>query len=316
MALGKTTPLHFGQGRRRRIQEQNEARDAFEAGMEDYRTRGAELAGTNVFADAKNVFAGAENVFAGAENKFANLENTFEDLRIDTTGAELAGSQFAQSQADTLAAVGAGVGGSGFGALTSSSARQAAQQAAQTRADLNRQAQANQMAQAQGAANVQMASAQGAADAQRMQMEGAAQQQQMILGGAAAAQQMRLQGAENALQRELSQMETQLGMDASRLQAANEARQQNTQMWMNLAGDVLSTAGTIASDRSIKQDIKLIGKSNSGINIYSFKYKDKKYGTGTYQGVMSDEVPSYAVVNNGEHDLVDYSLIDVEFKKL
>lgn len=241
MALGKTTPLHFGKGRRRRIKEQQDAQAAFDTQMGDYKNFNA---GQNVYGNVKNVYAGAENVFAGAENKFANLENTFEDLRIDTTGAELAGAQFAQSQADTLAAVGAGVGGSGFGALNSSSARQAAQQAAQTRADLNQQAAGNQMAQAQGAASVQMAGARGASDVQRMQMEGAAQQQQMILGGADQAQQMRLQGAESALARELSMQENLLGMAAGRKQQADLARQQNTQMWMGLAGSVLGAAGS------------------------------------------------------------------------
>ena len=314
MALGKTTPLHFGKGRRRRKEEQRKAKAAFGDQMSAYEGFDA---GKNVFANTQNVYEGAENVFAGAENKFSNLENTFEDLSIDTTGAELAGAQFAQSQADTLNAVGQGVGGSGFGALTSSSARQAAQQAASTRADINRQAQSNQMAQAQGASNVQMAEAQGAANVQNMQMQGAAQQQQLILSGADQAQQMRLQGAESALGRELSKQENLLGMAAGRKQAADDARTQNTQMWMQLGGQVLSAGGTaVASDRKLKKNIMLVGKSNSGINIYNFEYKNSKHGNGLFQGVMSDETPSHAVVNNGKHDLVDYSLIDVDFKKL
>ena len=71
------------------------------------------------------------------------------------------------------------------------------------------------------------------------------------------------------------------------------------------------------SDRRLKKNITNIGKSNNGLNIYSFEYIDKKYGNGLYQGVMSDEIPSYAVLkgSNG-YDMVDYSLLDVEFKKI
>ena len=31
---------------------------------------------------------------------------------------------------------------------------------------------------------------------------------------------------------------------------------------------------------------------------------------------MSDEVPQDAVINNGEYDMVNYNLLDVEFKQL
>ena len=75
-----------------------------------------------------------------------------------------------------------------------------------------------------------------------------------------------------------------------------------------------------SSDRRLKKNIKLIGKSPSGINIYEFQYKvkySKNYGTGKFQGVMSDEVPWRAVsVDKGGYDMVDYSMIDVEFKML
>ncbi len=75
-----------------------------------------------------------------------------------------------------------------------------------------------------------------------------------------------------------------------------------------------------SSDRRLKKNIKLIGQSPSGINIYEFQYKVKyanNYGTGIFQGVMSDEVPWRAVsVDKGGYDMVDYSMIDVEFKQL
>lgn len=71
------------------------------------------------------------------------------------------------------------------------------------------------------------------------------------------------------------------------------------------------------SDRRLKKNIRQYGQSLSGINIYLFEYKDKKYGEGVYQGVMSDEVPQYAVVKHSDgFDRVDYSKLDVEFKQI
>ena len=70
----------------------------------------------------------------------------------------------------------------------------------------------------------------------------------------------------------------------------------------------------VSSDRRLKENITLIGTSESGINIYTFEYKYKfsQAGLGLFQGVMSDEVPAEAVsVDEHGYDMVDYSLIDV-----
>jgi hypothetical protein len=78
-----------------------------------------------------------------------------------------------------------------------------------------------------------------------------------------------------------------------------------------------SAAQLIRSDRRLKNNINLIGKSNSGLNIYSFEYINKKFGHGVFQGVMSDEVSLNAVTKSVDgYDMVDYSLLDVEFKKI
>ena len=81
-----------------------------------------------------------------------------------------------------------------------------------------------------------------------------------------------------------------------------------------MSGDPEDEFG-IYSDRRLKKDINLIGQSPSGLNIYSFKYKDNKYGEGTYQGVMSDEVPQEAVVTMNGYDMVNYNILDVDFIK-
>ncbi len=69
----------------------------------------------------------------------------------------------------------------------------------------------------------------------------------------------------------------------------------------------------VRSDTRLKTDIELTGQSPAGVNIYSFKYKgDDK----TYQGVMAQEVPWASLKGNDGYYLVDYSKVDVEFKRL
>jgi hypothetical protein len=67
------------------------------------------------------------------------------------------------------------------------------------------------------------------------------------------------------------------------------------------------------SDQRLKEDIKLVGKSPSGINIYSFKYK---HTDGTYEGVMAQEVPWARTMTDTGFYMVDYSKVDVEFRRL
>ena len=67
------------------------------------------------------------------------------------------------------------------------------------------------------------------------------------------------------------------------------------------------------SDSRLKENIKFIGKSPSGINIYSFKYKQS---AGTYEGVMAQEVPWAREMTDTGFYIVDYSKVDVEFRRL
>ena len=73
------------------------------------------------------------------------------------------------------------------------------------------------------------------------------------------------------------------------------------------------TTGMALSDMRLKEDINLVGKSPSGINIYTFKYKgnDKKY-----QGVMAHQVPHVSFVNDNGYLMVDYNKLDVQFKEV
>ena len=81
-------------------------------------------------------------------------------------------------------------------------------------------------------------------------------------------------------------------------------------------GQVAGAVGAVApffSDIRLKDDIQLVGKSPSGINIYNFKYKgDNKQ----YQGVMAHQVPQASEVHANGYLYVDYSKIDVDFKEI
>ena len=71
------------------------------------------------------------------------------------------------------------------------------------------------------------------------------------------------------------------------------------------------------SDPAMKENVKLVGESPSGLNVYQFTYKPGLGPEGVYEGVMSNEIPSEAVLKvDGEFDRVFYNKIDVEFKKV
>ena len=67
------------------------------------------------------------------------------------------------------------------------------------------------------------------------------------------------------------------------------------------------------SDIRLKEDIKLIGKSPSDINIYEFKYIGEE---GKYEGVMAQEVPWASSIADNGFLWVDYTKLDVDFVKL
>lgn len=76
----------------------------------------------------------------------------------------------------------------------------------------------------------------------------------------------------------------------------------------------------VVSDIRLKENVELVGKSPSGLNIYNFSYIGEK---GTYQGVMAQDLlgtPFESAVVKGttgsEFMRVDYSKLDVQFKKV
>lgn len=217
-------------------------------------------------------------------------ENVYEDLTVDTQAADYAREQFQQQQANIMQGLKGVAGGSGVAGLAQSLSNQAAKQSQQSQLTIGQQLQQNR----------------------RMQM-----QEKSRLQGQE--RQVQLANMEGARQFELDKMSTLMGVAGQKISGTQGAIAQRQQMYGQIAGGVGQVAAAaipLASDRKLKKDISLIGQSPSGLNVYNFKYKDESFGSGTFQGVMSDEIPSHAVVQGGDYDMVDYSKIDVDFKQI
>lgn len=102
---------------------------------------------------------------------------------------------------------------------------------------------------------------------------------------------------------------------AARDNAYRQAKAQNRAATYQTVGGLASTAIMFAmfSDRRMKEDVKKIGVSDKGINIYEFAYIG---ADGRYQGVMANEVPWAVVEADNGYFKVDYSKVDVEFKRV
>ena len=90
----------------------------------------------------------------------------------------------------------------------------------------------------------------------------------------------------------------------------------------NLASNIGTIAGKVStffsssgffSDVRLKEDIRFVGKSPAGVNVYSFKYKQLP---GRYMGVMAQEVPWARHMTDTGYYAVDYSKVDVKFRRL
>jgi hypothetical protein len=72
------------------------------------------------------------------------------------------------------------------------------------------------------------------------------------------------------------------------------------------------------SDIRLKENIKLVGQSKTGINVYQFSYIGE---SDLYEGVIAQELlgteyESAAILSENDLYKVDYSQLDVEFKKI
>lgn len=215
-------------------------------------------------------------------NPYENLENTMEDLTVNTQEAEFQRDAMQQQQANMMGSMEqAGSFDAGNIQAMMGAANQSARQAS---ASIGAQESANTKAAAQAAGANQMAKAQGESERQARQAD--------------------MNANLMAMSRE----------DAANAQASVD---QSTADIVGGGAGIIGGVANMFSDRSMKKNVKKVGESPSGLNVYNFEYKNKKHGKGKFQGVMSDEVPSYAVVSRpGKPDIVNYNLIDVVAKSI
>ena len=237
-------------------------------------------------------------------NPYENMVNPYANMEVNTKEAEFMAQQLNQQQANMLANLRGAAGGSGVAGLAQAIANQATKGNQKISASIGKQEAMNQRLMAKGQMQVNQLQGQG---------------------------DMFVQKAEK------DKTETLLGMSQSRVTASNAARQAARDQIMGGIGsmgsamvglastdagmDMLNSnnffTGKAKSDRRLKKNINLIGKSPKGLNVYSFEYKNNSYGSGVYQGVMSNEVPLEAVsVDYDGYEMVNYSMLDVDFKQI
>jgi hypothetical protein len=106
----------------------------------------------------------------------------------------------------------------------------------------------------------------------------------------------------------------QLGLGAGGLVADVGRESRGKAKDKSKLGEALGYSLVRFSDRRLKKDIKLIGRTDEGLNVYEFRYID---GSGPYTGVMAQEVaemkPEALGPTVNGYMTVDYSKINPNF---
>ena len=101
---------------------------------------------------------------------------------------------------------------------------------------------------------------------------------------------------------------------------SQQLKQQNKNAQYQALGTLGGAGIQAASDANLKENIKKIGISEKGLAIYEFEYKNKNLGEGVFQGVMAQDLldsnPEAVLSDDNGFLSVDYSLIDVDFKRI
>ncbi len=225
------------------------------------------------------------------------VSNPFANLQVATGAAEFQAEQTDISLANMLdQSKSFGYGGGGATAL--------AQGALQSKRGISTGIQQQEAKNA-------MMRAQGEQGAMQMRMGEARRMQAMTTEG-------RAWEFNVTEQRDQQYLNRQAGLEAGNRENQYKMEASQVEIWGQAVPNAVA-AGTStygASDRRLKKNIKLIGYSPSGLKIYVFKYINKIFGKGIFQGVMSDEIPQHAVIRINGYDMVNYSELDVEFKRI
>jgi len=252
-----------------------------------------------------NPYANFEDVSSMAEDLSGMMSNPYLNLGVATQAAEFEAEEADIALANTLDTIRATGGGAGGATALAQAALQSKRGVA---ASIETQEANNQKLAAGGEEALQNKKVAEATRLQGIEMSEAKRMQAAEAEG----ELFQYQEQEDRTMQQLNRLAGQ--------QAQAENNRAQAKANQNAAyGGIASGLGGIAagfSDRRLKKNIKSIGVSDNGLKIYSFEYIDKNLGDGIFQGVMSDEIPKEAVIPFDGYDLVDYSRIDVEFKKI
>ena len=232
------------------------------------------------------------------KNPYADMENVMEDMTVDMRAADFQRQQGEQQRSNILQALRGAAGGSGVASLAQTLANQGQLQTQQIAVGIGAQERQNMMMERQMAGQIDMTERGGEAMVQSAEM----QRQSTLLG----IEYGGMAGANAGVQAAYANQMAGFGAQASMLNSQLAAQTAMAQTGANLA----------FSDRKLKKNINKIGESPSGLNIYSFEFKNSKHGEGLFQGVISDEVPQKAVGTRDGYDTVNYNMLDVEFKQI
>ena len=262
------------------------------------------------------------------------FQSPFTQAVLQTTLDELDRRQQIADQRLSDQAVRSGAfGGARFGVQQAESQRNLRDVQARTAADINQRAfqQALQQAQAQRQRESQAAGQFGNIAGQQMQLgtqgiQGLLQAGQLGQTQAQAGRDIAFEDFQRQQNFPFEQARFAAGILGGMPQPVTTFTQQPTagtgQRLLGLGIAGIGAAGQAGgfgnlfsgfSDIRLKYNIKLVGKSPSNINIYSFNYKGSD---DTYQGVMAQEVPWASSLHDNGYLMVDYSKTDVEFRRL
>ena len=223
-AAGGLTKLGMSlAGRRRRIEEQQEAKALMEERMGEYES------------------LDTSNIYANVRNQFTNMENVYEDVTVNQQQAQFEAQQGAQQRADIMNQMRGAAGSSGIAALAQAMANQG--QIATQRASASIGAQEARI--------------------QQLRAGQAGKLQQLERTGAMQAEQLSLAGSERARGLDYQKTGTLLGISQQRLGAANKARAMARAQQMSAVGDIakagLSFTGAMLKSGMIPGSDKVTG---------------------------------------------------------
>ena len=250
----------------------------------------------NPYSGVKSLAGLAGDVSDMASNQYANLSVATKASEMEAEEADIA----LANTLDTLRATGSSAGGATALAQAALASKKGIS------ANIEQQEVNNEKLRAQGETALEAIKM---SEAQRMQMVDMSEGQRMQAAEA--------QGKAYMFESKEQRDANDLARYSAKEQNARAERAQAKRDMMGAITGGLNSAASAISDRRLKKNIKLIGYSPSGLKIHAFEYINSLFGDGTWQGVMSDEIPQHAVIKNDDgFDVVDYSQLDVEFKQI